>query len=90
MNITDIKRKVLYRSLHRGCKELDIILGNFSKASLEDLDFEETIQYEALLDLPDNDIYDWVTEKKEVPEQYKSTLLDRVIEFQRNFTGRDA
>ena len=30
-NKKDLKNQILYRSMHRGTKEMDIILGNFVK-----------------------------------------------------------
>ena len=31
-------KKLLYRSIHRGCKETDILLGNFAIARTESFD----------------------------------------------------
>ena len=61
-NQTLIKR-LKYRSWHRGCKETDLILGNFSDSRLETLDASLLAAYEALLDEDDAHIWDWLTGK---------------------------
>ena len=46
---SDVKKKLLYMSTHRGCKEMDIILGEFAKSEINKLNQEEIIVYERLL-----------------------------------------
>lgn len=60
-------KRLRYRSWHRGCKETDLILGNFSETQLEGLDPELLIIYEQLLDENDADIWNWLI-GKDVPE----------------------
>lgn len=51
------KKKLLYMSTHRGCKEMDIILGSFAKNHLDQLTIEELEVYERLLSESDAEIY---------------------------------
>ena len=37
MNIDILKKKILYRSKHRGTKEMDLLLGNFVKKYINSL-----------------------------------------------------
>ena len=68
---TDIKdshdirlRRIRYRSWHRGCKETDIILGQFADKALSNLATETELElYEALLSEQDMDIWNWLTGK---------------------------
>jgi antitoxin CptB len=58
----DIRRKrLLFRSWHRGTRESDLILGRFAEAHLAGFDDGQLDRYEALLDCADADIFDWVT-----------------------------
>ncbi|MEE3322576.1 MAG: succinate dehydrogenase assembly factor 2, partial [Pseudomonadota bacterium] len=57
------RKKLLFRSWHRGTNEMDIILGNFAEKHLAALDDTQLDAYESLLEVPDPDIYNWVTGK---------------------------
>ncbi|WP_236870196.1 FAD assembly factor SdhE [Candidatus Bandiella numerosa] len=81
MNFDHLKKKLLYQSTHRGCKELDIILGSFAEKFLMNLESESIKQYEELLQVPDNDIYNWVIEKSIPPKRYDTKLLSSIISF---------
>ena len=59
---SEIRRKRLsFRSWHRGTREADLILGRFADAHLAGFDEAQLDRYEALLDCPDPDIFDWVS-----------------------------
>lgn len=63
MNINNINnnmlhKKLLYKSIHRGCKEMDIILGNFAQKHLQNFNIDELYTYEILLQINDVYIYD--------------------------------
>jgi len=73
MNDPRLKR-LTYRSWHRGCKETDQILGRFADARLETLQPLFIDAYEQLLDEDDADIWNWLTGKTEIPEQYKIVI----------------
>ncbi|MAH05013.1 MAG: succinate dehydrogenase assembly factor 2 [Alphaproteobacteria bacterium] len=74
------RKKLLFRSWHRGTKEMDIILGNFAEKHLAALDDTQLDAYESLLEVPDPDIYNWVTGKNTPPanEPY-SNLVEKII-----------
>ena len=58
----DIRRKrLLFRSWHRGTREADLILGSFAEANLAAFDEARLDRYEALLECPDADLFDWIT-----------------------------
>ena len=67
-------KKLIYQSLHRGCKEMDIILGNFTPF-LPNLSHEMLNLYANLLEEADWNIYAWVMYNNEVPEQYKELIM---------------
>lgn len=74
-------KKLLYRSTHRGCKEMDSILGEFAKHNLDALSEEELILYEKLLDVEDACIYDWVSGRLNPPDEHSNLLLSKIIDF---------
>src|ERR1700676_471039 len=55
------RKRLLFRSWHRGTREADLILGSFAEQHLVAFDEAQLDRYEALLDQPDPDIFDWLT-----------------------------
>ena len=37
-----LKKKIIYRAFHRGSKEMDILLGNFVKTHIDDLNYDDS------------------------------------------------
>ena len=65
---SEIRRKrLLFRSWHRGTRESDLILGRFADAHLADFTAEQLDRYGVLLEKSDPDIYDWLTGRAPVP-----------------------
>lgn len=56
-----IRKKLLYMSTHRGCKEMDIILGRFAESELNSFTDEEILNYEKLLELSDDILYNTIS-----------------------------
>jgi Uncharacterized conserved protein len=59
----------------RGLLELDIVLQRFMDAYYVKLDEAELRQFEILLDLPDNDLWDMIALKKEVEDMTLKPVL---------------
>ena len=72
-------KRLKYRSWHRGCKETDIILGQFSEHGLAMLAPQQLDAYEKLLEEDDVHIWDWVIGKP-APAEYEE-LLTAIREF---------
>lgn len=69
-------KRLTYRSLHRGCKETDLVLGTYCTRQIETLSEPELAVFEAFLDEDDADIWAWLTEKKDCPDQKYTSLLE--------------
>lgn len=67
-------KRLRYRSWHRGCKETDIILGNFADDQLERLDPALLDIYERLLDEDDATIWGWISGKSDPANDYKPLI----------------
>jgi len=79
------RKRLLYRSVYRGNKENDILLGQFARAHIAELSEAELDQYERLLAASDNEIFDWVTGQAEVPAEADSPVLRRLKAFRVRF-----
>ena len=78
------RKKLQFRSWHRGTRELDLIFGSFADAAIETLDEGELDDYERLLNLPDTDLMDWMLTGKPVPADIDSALMQRILAFRHN------
>ena len=58
-NIDQLKKKIIYRSNYRGTKEMDKLLGAFTKKYINQLDQDELIDLEKLLDIDDTSLYNF-------------------------------
>ena len=58
-NIDQLKKKIIYRSNYRGTKEMDKLLGAFTKKYINQLNQEELIDLEKLLDIDDPSLYNF-------------------------------
>ncbi len=72
----DIRRKRLkFRSWHRGTREADLILGRFADRHIPEFTGDQLDRYEALLELSDPDLYNWMTGREPVPAEHDSDIM---------------
>ena len=57
INIKDLKNKIIYRANYRGTKEMDKLLGSFTKGHINQLTDDELLLLCDLLDLDDENLY---------------------------------
>jgi antitoxin CptB len=75
-------KKLLYQSCNRGCKETDLIIGQFAKLYINRMNDDELQIFNKILQLSDADIYDWYTRKKTVPIESQSNLMTQILNFE--------
>jgi antitoxin CptB len=59
LNIDLLKKKIIYRSNYRGTKEMDKLLGSFTKKYIEILSLKDLTDLENLLDIDDTNLYNY-------------------------------
>ena len=59
LDIEELKKKIIYRSNYRGTKEMDKLLGAFTKKYINELIIEDLNDLEMLLDIDDNNLYNF-------------------------------
>ena len=59
LNIEQLKKKIIYRSNYRGTKEMDKLLGAFTKKYIDELNNEDLTDLEKLLDVDDTNLYNF-------------------------------
>jgi len=79
---TDIRRKrLLFRSWHRGTRESDLILGRFADAHLAGFDSVQLDRYEALLECADADLFDWIGGRATPPAAHDHDVMRLLLSF---------
>ena len=75
-----LKKQIIYRSMHRGSKEMDLLLGNFVKRYINEFNDTELRDLERLLFIEDEVIYKWYFEKNpniSIPNTRVLTMLKK-------------
>jgi antitoxin CptB len=83
------RRKLLFRSWHRGIREMDLIMGRFADACIGDLSAAELDDYERLIEIPDRELYSWIVGEHQAPADYDTAMLRRICAFHRDQAEKD-
>ena len=73
-----LKKQIIYISMHRGTKEMDLLLGNFVKKHINKLNVTELKDLAKLLFTEDEIIYKWYFKKNSdnvIPKTKVSIML---------------
>ena len=73
------RRKLLFRSWHRGMREMDLILGTYADASISSLTTAEIEQYEALLEVADTELLPVLTGERPVSMNQNTEIINKII-----------
>lgn len=77
------RRRARFRAWHRGMRETDLVLGGFADREIETLADDELAQFEALLEVQDQEILDWLTGREKVAAVHDTALFARILEASR-------
>ncbi len=69
------RKRLLFRSWHRGTRESDLILGRFAEAYLAGFDAVQLDRYEELLECADADLFDWVSGRASPPDELDHDVM---------------
>ena len=58
-----LKKQIIYRSTHRGSKEMDMLLGFFVKKYIKSLNYKDLNDLKKILDLEDEILHQWYFNK---------------------------
>lgn len=87
------RRRLLFRATHRGTTETDRLVGGFVEPRLASFDEATLSALEALMELPDVDLADWLTGRRPIPDDLPvSALLGemRAAAIERAVAAREA
>jgi antitoxin CptB len=63
---------------------MDLIMGRFADAEIGTLSESELTEFEALIEVPDRDLFKWLTGEAETPSNYDTAVWRRVRAFHRH------
>jgi len=75
------RKRLLFRSWHRGTREADLILGSFANTHLAGFSDAQLSAYEALLECNDAELFDWITGKGAPPPEYDTEVTRLLLAF---------
>ena len=88
-NIDLLKKKIIYRSNYRGTKEMDKLLGAFTKKYIDELSTKDLLDLEKLLNIDDDNLYsfynklktDFEFESNNINSLFRNSLTFLIIYF---------
>lgn len=81
ISLETLRKRLLFRSWHRGTREMDLLLGRFAERHLPEFSAQQVALYEALLEHPDNDIYDWMSGRAAPPATLDHGVMKLLVNF---------
>ena len=76
----NLKKKIIYRSSHRGTKEMDFLLGKFVKENIDSFTTSELNYLKDLIELDDEILQKWYfnnINKKLIPNNKVTNMLKK-------------
>jgi antitoxin CptB len=83
--MNNLIKKLLYRSNHRGTKEMDLLIGGFAKENLATLNAEELKEFELILNFTDKKLNTWLIDNKLDTDLEKFSISRKIKEFKLKF-----
>ena len=67
---------------------MDLIMGRFADTAIAQMSEAELDEFETLNDLPDGELYAWISGGGEIPPRFDTALLRRLRDFHFRSGGR--
>lgn len=75
------RKRILFRAWHRGIREMDLIMGKFCDAHIGGMTEDELAIFEQLIEVPDRDLFAWLTGAEPTPANHDTKLWRRLQDF---------
>ena len=75
------RKRMLFRSWHRGMREMDMLLGKFAEQHLEGFSDIQLDRFEAILAEIDPDIYNWLSGREPIPDDLQNDVMEMLKKF---------
>jgi antitoxin CptB len=81
------RKRLIFRAWHRGTREMDLIVGRFADTVAATLDDPGLAEFEALIEVPDPDLYNWIVGAEPPPPEFDTETFRRLRSFQLDGKG---
>jgi antitoxin CptB len=88
-NLDARRRRARFRAWHRGTREMDLLLGRFADAYIASLSDSDLVAFEAVLELPDPDLFVWIIGPERDTPGSASPILRSIRDFYSERHGQD-
>ena len=75
------RKRLRFRSWHRGMREMDLLIGSFADAHVPAFDHAQLDRYEALLEISDPDLYNWYAGREPLPAEHDTDVMQLLTKF---------
>ena len=75
------RKRALFRSVRRGTKESDLVIGGFARAHIDEFSDAQLDRFEALLERDDPELLAWVAEVAAVPAEFDNDVMALLKDF---------
>jgi antitoxin CptB len=75
------RKRILFRAWHRGTREMDLLMGQYAERAIDAMSNAELDLFEALIEVPDRDLFAWITGKEEAPANYDTPVFQALRAF---------
>ena len=80
-NISIKRKQLIFRSWHRGTREIDLMLGKFADVHLPQFGAEQLALYDRFLNNSDPDIFNWIPRQEPVPPAEDNGVVEVLLKF---------
>ncbi len=80
-NLDNVRKRLHFRSIRRGTKESDLVIGGFAEANLSQMNARQLDQFEALLERNDPEVLSWIVGIADPPAEFDNEVLDALRHF---------
>lgn len=91
MNIKNRKKlfkKLLFQSNNLSCREMNLIIGQFTKMNLSKLNDSELKELETILQIDEIILYEWYVKKTIVPDYGSLELMLKILDFKPDINNK--
>ncbi len=74
--IDNLKKRLIYRSLYRGTKEMDKLIGSFVKKYIDEFDEKELKDLENFLNNDDDTLYKIYNKELDINDSNKTKIIN--------------
>jgi antitoxin CptB len=73
--LDDRRKRLLFRAWRRGVRETDLIVGRFADVYIDRFDEAALDDFERLIEVPNAELYNWVSGEAEAPAEHDTDVL---------------